>query len=169
MPDRLSCPTPHWFRQCRVMGKHEVSGRACLDSRCGNSNIGPALSSTSWHRMLTNPCASCSGLPLQIVQRPLLFAALLLAAAVAPASAVTTSSLWGIAGEKWDPAGLLPDFSFAGWPDHGSFPVPGLPGASSAAAAPISANVTCVEHSTAGGSCRPLRPHHCFTFDQQLG
>ncbi|KAL4458833.1 hypothetical protein ABPG75_013698 [Micractinium tetrahymenae] len=46
----------------------------------------------------------------------LLLAALLLAAAAAaPAAALTTSSLWGAAGEKWDPAGLLPDFSFAGY------------------------------------------------------
>ncbi|KAL4435948.1 hypothetical protein ABPG77_000710 [Micractinium sp. CCAP 211/92] len=54
--------------------------------------------------------------PRRIAQRPLLLTAFLLAAAVVPAAgALATSTLWGIAGEKWDPAGLLPDFSFAGY------------------------------------------------------
>src|ERR1051325_7508749 len=30
-------------------------------------------------------------------------------------SSCADSSLWGISGEKWDPAGRLPDFSYAGY------------------------------------------------------
>src|SRR5260221_13354026 len=39
------------------------------------------------------------------------------------AAACAYSSLWGEAGEKWQPAGRLPDFSYAGY-HAGEAPVP---------------------------------------------
>lgn len=46
-----------------------------------------------------------------------------MAAAVLPSSAQTASALWGEHGEAWDPAGRLPDVSFAGY-RSGEAPLP---------------------------------------------
>src|SRR5688572_13524566 len=35
--------------------------------------------------------------------------------AAAPAAHAGTSALWGRAGERWEPRGRLPDFSYAGY------------------------------------------------------
>lgn len=64
---------------------------------------------------LANPAAPAHQRELHWPQVWAALAAAILAGAVAPAGAAT-SRLWGAAGELWDPAGLLPDFSFAGEP-----------------------------------------------------
>lgn len=59
--------------------------------------------------------------------RPSRTVVLLLALAALPAAAIPASSnLWGTAGERWDPSGRLPDFSFAGY-RSGDRPVPTYP------------------------------------------
>ena len=49
-----------------------------------------------------------------LLQGSRLLLALAAAAAVLPPAVAVYSSLWGKEGELWDPAGALPDFSFAG-------------------------------------------------------
>ena len=50
----------------------------------------------------------------------------LAAASPLPVAPAAESELWGKAGEKWSPAGNLPDFSWAGY-HHGEEPPPHLP------------------------------------------
>ncbi|QDT14331.1 glycosyl hydrolase family 28-related protein [Alienimonas californiensis] len=54
---------------------------------------------------------------LHVRSRSVLTAAAVAALCVAPSPllAQRTTALWGESGEAWDPAGLLPDFSFAGY------------------------------------------------------
>jgi len=51
---------------------------------------------------------------------------LALSALVSGACTSPTSELWGRNGERWDPAGRLPDFSYAGY-HQGEKPIPDVP------------------------------------------
>ena len=55
-----------------------------------------------------------------------LFLLLACAAALPAPAGAETSPLWGAAGEKWDPKGRLPDFSYAGY-RMGEAPIPETP------------------------------------------
>ncbi|HLU66879.1 MAG TPA: glycosyl hydrolase family 28-related protein, partial [Kofleriaceae bacterium] len=52
--------------------------------------------------------------------------AVLLAVGVAESAAAEPSRLWGHRGERWDPRGRLPDFSYAGY-QAGRAPIPEVP------------------------------------------
>lgn len=59
--------------------------------------------------------------------RPATLAAFSVTVALAPSLvAAQTSSLWGTAGERWDPRGRLPDYSYAGY-QAGRRPIPDVP------------------------------------------
>src|ERR1700744_6659237 len=47
-------------------------------------------------------------------------------ASIALTTHAETSALWGANGERWDPHGRLPDFSYAGY-HSGEVPLPNVP------------------------------------------